>query len=421
MSTRSADGPPSARPEGRRAPVPAALCLLLVALCIVGSVAPVPVLAAEPDQTITIGESNTTAQREELLAYFQAGDDDRVLDVTVAETQRAMEGLFDVSDITSAHSSTALTCRAAGTGLEVETHNIDVVPPALYAMALATAGIDDATLVVAAPDDAPAEGMTALTGVFRTWDLAPCGGASLDEGRQRLALEELALAVRIGQGLSDEDGVSAATDLLFAVQQAVIVGRPGDRAAVEGIVATQERATGVDLSAGQRDDLVDLMTRLAREAIEWGSLSRGWTLGRDEASSRVTLVALAVGGPTGGVGAEPTATATAVPTATPPTAANAVDAAPASTGTVNASGTRWPLRFAGALGSLALLALLVGGLLMVLRRRRQRPAAITFTPKSRSALASAVRLRVVGPATRLPSKSWYRARHRPGHPDSTVV
>jgi uncharacterized protein YpuA (DUF1002 family) len=81
-----------------------------------------------------------------------------VTTVTVDETARAMEGIFDTSGITSAYSSTALTCLDQGAGLEVATRNITVVPPALYAMALATAGIDDATLVVAAPADAPRRG-----------------------------------------------------------------------------------------------------------------------------------------------------------------------------------------------------------------------------------------------------------------------
>ena len=103
----------------------AALCLLLSTVMVS------PALAADAGRTITLGESNTPAQRDELLTYFEAGDDDRISDVTLADTQRAMEGIIDVSDITSAYSSTALTCRSAGNGLEVETRNIEVVPPAL--------------------------------------------------------------------------------------------------------------------------------------------------------------------------------------------------------------------------------------------------------------------------------------------------
>ena len=40
--------------------------------------------------TITVGESNTDAQREELLEFFGASTDAQVIEVTVSETNNAM-------------------------------------------------------------------------------------------------------------------------------------------------------------------------------------------------------------------------------------------------------------------------------------------------------------------------------------------
>ena len=199
----------------------------------------------------------------ELLTYFGAQADEPFVSVTLEDTQRAMEGIFDTSDITSAYSSTALTCRPPGAGLEVTTRNITVVTPGLYAMALAAAGIDDASLAVAAPDDAPAEGMTALTGVFATWETGPCPSGTTDPSRQRLALEELALTVDIGLGLGTADAVRTAADLVLSIHQAIVVGRDTDRSAIAAVIAQQATAIGADLPATQRDRLVDLMTRLA--------------------------------------------------------------------------------------------------------------------------------------------------------------
>jgi len=402
-----------------------------------------------------------------------------------------MEGIIDVSDITSAYSSTALTCRSAGTGVEVQTRNIEVVPPALYAMALATAGIDDATLVVAAPADAPAEGMTALTGVFQTWDLAPCGGASLDPERQTLALEELALAMRIGDGLGGETGPQDATDLLLAIQQAIIVDDPDGRAGVVEAIETQERETGTTVLDAERDDLVDLMARLASDRLAWGSFGDGWTLTRDD-DDRVTLRALAADEPSDADASAPTATATpdataistADPTATPNTGAftvtgtidgsgtdqvvvgdiagqaapvaypvaegvvvrrqgapatldqilpgdtvavtvdeatgraTAIDAEPAAA-TAGTSDSGSSSGILGLLGGLGLLALLIGGLLLFLRRRRSVQPVISFTPKTRPAVVSAVRQRVVDRSTQVEKTSWYRPR-RAGHSDGSA-
>ena len=111
-------------------------------------------LAQEQPQgkTITLGESLNDDQRQELLDYFEADSDvDTIETVTNADTVDAMQGIYDMAGITTAFSSTALECRELGDGLDVTTRNIQTVTPAIYAMALVTAGIGDATLVVAAP------------------------------------------------------------------------------------------------------------------------------------------------------------------------------------------------------------------------------------------------------------------------------
>ncbi|MBA3413709.1 MAG: DUF1002 domain-containing protein, partial [Chloroflexia bacterium] len=241
-----------------------------------------PGLVVAADETaptsITIGESNSPAQVEELLAVFEARGDEPVATVTVDDTARAMAGIFDTSGITSAYSSTALTCRDQGAGLEVATRNITVVVPAMYAMALATAGIDDATLVVAAPAAAPAEGMTALTGIFATAEGGTCTSAAGDPDRRRLALEELTLTAEIAA-----DDATAAATVVLGVQQAVVSGRQTDPAAIEATVAAQEDAVGIAIPAEQRAKLIDLMTRLASADLDWGSFAAGWTLDRDQA------------------------------------------------------------------------------------------------------------------------------------------
>jgi len=282
--------------------------------------------AGTPSTTITIGESNTAGQRGELLTAFGVGPETPTLTVTLADTNRAMDGIFDTSGITSAYSSTALTCGVPGSGLVVTTRNITVVTPGLYAMALATAGIDDATLTVAAPPDAAAEGMTALAGVFATWDAGPCPSGATDPTRQRLALEELALTAEIGAALGTEGGVATATDLVLGAQREIVLGRLTDAGAVGAAVAAQEEAAAVAIPEAQRTRLVDLLTRLGQGQLAWGTFAAGWEIGRDAAGTAVTMTGAAVGGlaaadPTATASAPATATALPAPTPTPtPTA-----------------------------------------------------------------------------------------------------
>jgi uncharacterized protein YpuA (DUF1002 family) len=233
--------------------------------------------AAESGKTIMLGESLNEAERAELLEYFGASRDDRIETVTLADTQAAMQGVIN-RQISSAYSSTALTCRELGEGLEVKTSNITVITPSLYAIALVTAGLGDGELLVAAPAAAPAEGLAALTGVFKTWDIAPCESGSTTEGRQRLALEELALAVDISLSLNTPTAIQDSGDLVLFVQQAVVIDGLTKADEISDAITEQESFLGFAVPAEQRTKLIDLMVRLAAEKIDWATFSAGWEI-----------------------------------------------------------------------------------------------------------------------------------------------
>jgi hypothetical protein len=175
-----------------------------------------------------------------------------------------------------------------GDGLDVTTSNITLVTPGLYAMALVTAGIGDGTLVVAAPASAQAQGMTALTGVFKTWEISPCESGVTNKKRQRLALEELTLTVQIGQGLGTPDGVQKATDVVLETQKTIVTERLKDQADIDRAIGAQEKAAGVAIPPALRTQLVDLLTRLAKENIDWSTFSAGWNIERPE-SNRIIM------------------------------------------------------------------------------------------------------------------------------------
>lgn len=253
-----------------------AIVLLMLAAVFVGLVARQG-FAAESGKTIMLGESLSAAERSELLEFFGASQDDRIETVTLAETQAAMQGVIDRT-ISSAYSSTSLTCRDLGEGLEVKTRNITVITPSLYAIALVTAGLGDGELLVAAPNGAPAEGLAALTGVFKTWAIAPCESGSTTDDRQRLALEELALAVEISVALNTPTAIQDAGDLVLFVQQAVVIDGLTKADEISDAITEQESFLGFSVPATQRDKLVDLMVRLAAEDIDWATFSAGWEI-----------------------------------------------------------------------------------------------------------------------------------------------
>ena len=269
--------------------VPRVLALFGLALIVLG-VAAGPGIAAPraqetgSGQTITIGGSLNETQKKELLAYFKASPDDDVTIVTPEDTKKAMAGIFDYDPANGAFSSTALSCRDLGQGLDVTTRNITAsgaVTPALYAMALATAGIGDATLVVAAPNDAVSLGLTALAGVFLAFEGEPCESGDTAKERQRLALEELTLAFTIGQRLlqaGDQQGINRASVIVLETQKTIVIEGLTKRNAIEAALTVQEKGQGISIPRAERRQLVDLFVRLAEQDINWSTFADGWNI-----------------------------------------------------------------------------------------------------------------------------------------------
>lgn len=347
----------------------------------------IPGGATDHVRTVALGESNSDAQRAEVLEYLEADDTDRMVTVSVDETLQTMDGIFELSGIESAYSSTALTCGAAGSGIDVMTRNIEVIPPELYALALLTAGMTDVKLAVAAPDDAPALGMTALTGVFKTWDMAPCSSFGGNPERRKLALEELALIAEIGR---ESEGVRQVTLVMLEAQRE-IVGEQVTTDEIDAIVSERAMANSLDLDGGDRQEIVAFLDRLSRADIDWDGFSQGWSRQTAEDGSGVVLTAdkqpeaagdngqapalgrtlpSGVGGRTGPIEVSPSPTAQIDPAATATPDASSLNLPAVSTpvaipvagddsttgimGTVSEQGQDalrrwWPLALAGAM------------------------------------------------------------------------
>ncbi len=245
------------------------------------------VYAQTQPKFVTLGADLTAEQRAALLMRFGAVDGtDTILTITRDEQIAAMQNIIPVDASYLAISSSALTCPAPGTGLQVSTENITLVTPAMYSGALLTAGITDAQLIVAAPPDAASDGMTALTGIFRAFDAGACGRAAVDPTRQELATRWLATASAVGSSLNDN---AAAARVLLSAQQQLIVGGQSNPAAVEPAFNNAQTDTGVTVPPEQRDGVLDLLRRLAEAKLDWGNYGTGWNL-QDVSPSEVAVI-----------------------------------------------------------------------------------------------------------------------------------
>ncbi|HSH79929.1 MAG TPA: DUF1002 domain-containing protein, partial [Herpetosiphonaceae bacterium] len=229
---------------------------------------------AQP-KTITLGVDLSDAQRAALLQRFGADEArDKVLTINTDEMRSSMQDIIPVPEGYTSVSSTALSCGTPGSGLRVSTENITRVTAGMYAGALLTAGIGDADFVVAAPADAQAEGMTALTGIFKGFEGGACGRGEIEPARRELAYRWLATTERVGEGLGDQN---AAANLMLRAQEKVVEGG-SDPAIVEQALDSAIADTGTTLPAEQRAPVVELLRGTAEAKIDWGTYAQGWNV-----------------------------------------------------------------------------------------------------------------------------------------------
>jgi len=220
------------------------------------------VYAQGSDRIVTLGDDLSNEQQTEVLGLLGANRQDRIIRVTSEETTEASRGIIEIPPGTPSISSTSITCRPEGSGIDVQVQNIEEVTAGMYAQSLLTAGITDADLRVAAPANAPAKGLTALVGIFKGYRLSPCAERELDPARERLAQREIASTVRLGEALGDRE---AATEELLNIHKAVVTRKLRGRSEIEQLITQQLQGRG-DVSAGVRTQLVDLMLDLQRRS-----------------------------------------------------------------------------------------------------------------------------------------------------------
>ena len=228
------------------------LCLLLL---------PLPALAAETSITC-YGEDLSAEQYEQVLSLLGADlAADTFLPVTHEDEAALLGDIVPAEKIgTRALSSARVTLREEGAGISVQTHNIDWVTPDMYASALATAGVTDASVVVAAP--VPVSGTAALAGILKAYESA--AGASLSAAAKEAAGSEMVLT----GDLADLIGSDAAVELLRQVKQAIADYNLTDFDSLRPYVVEGARQLGVQLSDEQIDRITELGVRIARLDID---------------------------------------------------------------------------------------------------------------------------------------------------------
>ncbi len=183
-------------------------------------------------------------------------------------------------------SSVVVTKASKGSGIKISTYNIGYCTVGMYKNALATAGIQDANIIVAAPFKI--SGTAALVGTFKAYKNMT--GKDLDQKAVDASLEEI---VTTGQLEQSADGKKENIEAMIAdLKQQVANNQLKTDDDIRKAIDDAAKKYDVKLSEKDIDKLLNLLSKLKKLDIDWSAVknqAQNWAnklgISMDDASS----------------------------------------------------------------------------------------------------------------------------------------
>ena len=187
------------------------------------------------------------------------------LPITNAEERASLAGYVDESLIgTRSISCVYVELLPEGSGMSVTTSNITWCTGEMYISALATAGITDARIIVAAPFEV--SGTAALTGIYKAYE--DMTGMKLDDMAKLVSTQELTITGDLAKEIGSMDSTSIVNDLKLMLDE---TRKMTDEQIRQEIVAIAARYN-VSLTDNQIRQLISLCRSL--EGLDPDSLKK---------------------------------------------------------------------------------------------------------------------------------------------------
>ncbi len=229
----------------------------MLACCLLAGA--VPALAVDAGEArAVIGANLTEEQISAVYSNFGVKRGDVTeLRVTNADERKYLEGYVEDSVIgTNSISCVYIEVLEAGEGLDVTTSNINWCTSQMYVSALATAGITDAKIIVAAPFEV--SGTAALTGVYMAYE--DITGETLDETAKLVSTQELTLTAELAEKIGSYDSVEIVNELKLLLGETKNMTDEQLRREIESIASD----LGVSLTDTQISQLISLCRSLEK-------------------------------------------------------------------------------------------------------------------------------------------------------------
>lgn len=208
-------------------------------------------------EVVSIANDLNQTQRQEILDIFDVDENEvRMITVTNQEERKYLEGIAPEEQLANVTMSSAyVKFLDDGSGIEVDTHNINWVTDEMYESALVTAGVKDAKIVAAAPF--PVSGTGALTGIIKAFEEAT--GESISDEQKRVANEEMVVTGELGDDIGN---MEEATNLIVTIKEEIIDKNVKDREDIKQIIIDIAARLEITLNTDQIEELTNLMEKI---------------------------------------------------------------------------------------------------------------------------------------------------------------
>lgn len=227
------------------------ICLTLLVIVMATSS-----VMAKGEVVISLGKDLNESQRSQMIDHLGGGQEAKIIEVTNAEERKYLGGHVPSNVIGSrAISSASVEMLDDGKGIEAEVFNVSWVTEDMVINAVATAGIKDAKVKVAAPFEV--SGTAALTGIIKAFEDAT--GQSVSEEQKEVANEEIAKTGELGQDIGKDE----AAELVKRVKEDVLAGDLKTKEDIQGAIEEGAQELNITLTEEQKAKISELMEKIS--------------------------------------------------------------------------------------------------------------------------------------------------------------
>ncbi|MFP5107967.1 DUF1002 domain-containing protein [Neobacillus sp. C211] len=232
---------------------------------------------AEGDMIVTLGENLTNEQKNILLTEMGAPNDVQIVTVSNQEEHQYLGKYVSKSFIgTKAISSSAITIQPKGSGITVETKNINWVTDEMYVNALITAGVKDAKIYITSP--VTVSGTAALTGIIKAYEIS--ADKTIPEEVKQAANQEMVETAKLGESIGNKNAAA----LIAKVKEEIAKNKPKNDEELQNIIEQAANELNVKLTDEEMKRLMDFFNKLKDLNIDWNQVSDQLNKAKDRIS-----------------------------------------------------------------------------------------------------------------------------------------